>query len=456
MRTADELNIAGANLFLQGDLNAAKFYYLAALKVDPEFLPAMKNLAVIALQQNKLKVAVTLLRKILTKVSWDGDQWNNLGNALMRLERYDEAREALNKAAKFVPDNSGVWHNLALLEHRLDNWVEALNSLKMVESLGASSPQVTNDRAHMLLAQGDNLAVALETYEARWHTMVHLPPWDFHIPEWKGESLEGKRILVHGEQGFGDTIMCLRFLQDLIGLGATVTVAVPRDLISLVQFQDWTCVTACDITMEGVEIDFDYHSPMYGMMRWLGVERNNIDSRPYLETPVRKFFVPGAFNVGICWASGIRGNEMDWRRRVTSLEDWLPLAEVLGVCLWSLQKGPEVEEIESLGAEPLIEISPLGSWLDTAALISQLDLVITVDTAVAHLAGALGKPVWMLTQFQHCWRWWNINEGSGRPWYRSMTIIPQKSPGDWKEQLEQCFSNLRALNRETPMCQAAE
>jgi hypothetical protein len=126
------------------------------------------------------------------------------------------------------------------------------------------------------------------------------------------------------------------------------------------------------------------------------------------------------FNVGICWFSGRRGNYMDWRRRISSLEDWLPLSEVPNVQLWSLTPGDEAQSRDhSARAEALVldDVTKFANFAETASFISKLDLVISVDTAVAHLAAATGKPTWMLSQFTPCWRWWGLEDGTGEPWY---------------------------------------
>jgi ADP-heptose:LPS heptosyltransferase len=130
------------------------------------------------------------------------------------------------------------------------------------------------------------------------------------------------------------------------------------------------------------------------------------------------------------------------------LELWLKLTEIPSVHLWSLCPGEDAQkEIVSLGAEALVldEVTKFSDFAETAAFIDQLDLVISVDTAVAHLAASMGKPTWMLSQFTPCWRWWGLAEGTGRPWYDSMETLAQHAPGDWKSQLEECERRLRQM-----------
>jgi len=444
MTSADSLNRTGAEFQLRGDEEGARVHYLAALKLDPAFVPALANLCVILSNRNQLASAAVLLRRITALAPNDGLQMSNLGNILTRLERFDEAKSAFDRAVELRPDNPDVWYNLLLWAHRTGDQVAALGYSERVLELGSDTAQVRNDRAHLYLALGD-LETALSLYEARWETLIHLEPWDLHLPEWNGFDLNGKHILVHGEQGFGDTLMTSRFIPALLALGADVTFAVPGNMVRFFEFQNWN-IDVVDIAKleEDHAGQFDCHSPLYGVMRHLGVRRGDIDPRPFLKVP--EIVGPPVFrgnvkNVGICWVSGRRGNAMDWRRRVSDLGDWLQLADIPGIYLWSLCYDPEAtKQIIDLGAEAIVEdrTSFLGDFADTAAFVDQLDLVITVDTAIAHLAAGMGKATWMLSQFTPCWRWWDIANGTGWPWYDSMTIIPQATPGGWTNQLRQC------------------
>lgn len=439
MIDAASLNKKGADHFIEGDFEGARLYYLASLKADPLYIPAMINLATLLGNNNNLQPAKVLFSRITELRPDDGNAWNSYGNILMRLEKYDEAAQAFDKAEKFIPESSAFWHNRALLNCRVHNFTGALRCLEKVEALGGFSLAVQNDIAHVMLGMG-RLSEALTLYEARWASLIHLEPWDFYIPEWKGENLEGKSILFHAEQGFGDSIMTARFAENLKNLGANVTIGLPPGLVRLFESQGWDCIDISQMNVEDAE-RFNFHSPMYSAMRYLGIEIDSIKSDKYITAPditVPPVYSGHAFNVGICWGSGKRGGQQDWRRRYAPLEYWLQLADMPEVQLWSLQKGEDSLDIGRIGAEALInDCTPkFEDWADTAAFINQLDLIISVDTAVVHLAGAMGKPVWMLTQYNSCWRWWNIGEGNGKPWYETVAIITQDDPGDWSFQLD--------------------
>lgn len=453
MTSADSLCNEGARFHQIGDLDAAKIHYLAALRSNPKHSHSLLNLCSIMSQNNNVAGAAAIMARAVDIAPNNGQLWSNYGSFLKRLERYEDARGALVQATSLSPDFIGAWHNLLLLELREGNIGGAIDCYNQIKALGGDSPTIQNDLAHIYLAAGD-LEYAFEIYESRWHILTHQEPWDLHLPEWQGEDLKGKRLLVHQEQGYGDTVMTSRFIKDLVKRGAKVTFAVEGALIGLFESQDWEMDTIdLHILREKDAERFDFHSPLYSVMRWLEVRKENINPSPFINPP--KITVPSVYNemtnVGICWFSGRRGNDMDWRRRVSPLELWLPLAEVPSVQLWSLCPGDEAQsEIVRLGAEGLVidEVTKFFDFAETASFINKLDLVISVDTAVAHLAASMGKPTWMLSQFTPCWRWWDLEAGTGKPWYETMEILSQPAPGDWKTQLEECERNLRLLTTE--------
>jgi len=440
-----ELVALGNQFISRGDLVAARFHYQAALSLDPGNIIALSNLAASAggSHDTRLKLsAVSIFRRILSLDPENVHATNNLGTLLMQLERYDEAKEVMLRAARLSPDVVPTWHNLALLMNRLGDYEAGLKYLDEVEGLGYSSPQIDNDRAHLLLSLG-RFRDAYPFYEARWWQLNHLPPWDFHIPEWAGENIENKKVLVHAEQGQGDTFMTVRFLEEISS--SKVVLAVQGGMIDLFNIQDWNDVDVVDVmnpfTSHSPE-SFSFHIPLMGLMRWLNIDPGDINPKPYLSAP--KITLPpplpdsNYFNVGICWASGTHGEEFDRRRRVSDLSLWLKLAENAKVRLWSLYRGIGEDEVERIGADALIATPILSykSWSETAALISRLDLVISVDTAIVHLAAAMGKPTWLLSQYDHCWRWLGIETGVGLPWYNCLKIICAEKSGDWENQIQ--------------------
>ena len=441
---AFELNKTGADLQQKGDLTGAGLHYLATLDIDYSFSLAFANYATVLNSQGKLVSAAACVRRFLEFHPDAGPQWSNYGNILDRLHKYSEAETALKKGIELCPDAISSWYNLSLFYHRCQKYQQALDCLEKVIALGANDLSVINDRAHMVLSLGKDLHYGLQLYEARWKELTHLPPWDFHIPEWQGEDLNGKRLLLHGEQGFGDSIMCARFARNLVDAGAIVTLGLPKSLCSLFDYQEWKNVSTLaieEMNEENMNNKFDYQSPMFSAMYHLNISWETIDSAAYLTSPLITLPVVDKrfFNIGICWGSGKRNTQLDWRRREAPLEHWLQFTELPPVRLWSLQQGHNAEDINNTGAEALVfsHMQHCDDWAATAAHVAQLDLVITVDTAIAHLSAALGKETWMLAQYSNCWRWRDINNNTGLPWYSCMKVFHQKTPDDWKPLLDE-------------------
>lgn len=446
--TANQLNEIANEYNLKGDIEAARHHYCAALAIDPANPAALVNLSVIYSHQGKFAAAISMAKKAIAVAPLNGNFWNNLGNYLMLNRDFSEAEAALNHALILTPMNIDTLYNLALLYHRQQDTESAIVCLRKCMDLGQVGPGAWRDLAHMQLKLGENLQEALRMFEMRWTELPHLPAWDYHIPEWQGEDLKGKRVLFHAEQGYGDTLMCARFYRNLRARGADVVMSVQDALIPLFQSQLWVTEVSSIVSLSEEEARaFHFQTPHFSAMRWLGTEWDNIDPAPYIIPP--EIWTPevdkSLFNVGICWASGKRNNFNDFLRRVSPLSDWLPLTETLGTRFYSLQKEAGSEDVEDIGADGLIEDRAQGfiDWSHTAAFISKLDLIISVDTAVAHLAGAMGKPVWMISQYTPCWRWQKIREGSGLPWYNSMRIFTQSDPKSWKEPLAQCRNLLQ-------------
>lgn len=429
-----DFNKLGVDLFNAGDMEGSRLHHLAALREDNFDAAAMASLALVACQRGDLCVAEIAARRALEAIPDSVVLWEALGNTLTRQGRFLEAEVDFHKALAFDPQNVSVLHNIFLWALRQRKYEYAKAYAERVRGTGKVEPGFLSDEAHLELAFNSNLTAALTSYEARWAAgMTRLAPWHIGVLEWQGEPLRGKRILLHGEQGLGDSIMCARFVKTFRDRGAHVTLCVPNSLVRLFAQQEWCpSVLSIEHVHAGWAERFDFHSPMFSAIRWLGIQRSDISPAPYLTLPES---IPRSkgFNIGLCWASGVRGTAMDEHRREVPLELFLPLAQDTNVRLWSLQKGQNEDDITRLGAEPLIfdPTKRFRDFYDTARFMLGLDLVVTVDSAVAHLAGALGVPAIVLCQFTPCWRWWNIENSTGEPWYKSLTLVRQRRMGDW-------------------------
>lgn len=279
-------------------------------------------------------------------------------------------------------------------------------------------------------------------YESRWQKEDN-PARPFSQPLWDGSSLEGKTILLHGEQGLGDQIQFIRYVPLVAQYQGRIVVECSPPLVRL-----FTSVAGIyQLIARGEDLPtFDVHAPLMSLPRILGTTLETVPAQiPYLyptasislrlETPPST-----SLKVGIVWAGSpfFKGNY----KRFCPLSYFLNLLNVPNIAFYSLQKEPQVEELTKLS--PPLPIQDLGTQMndfaDTAFVLQQLDLVISVDTAVAHLAGALGKPVWLVLSFSPDWRWMLKREDS--PWYPTMRLFRQSQFGDWQgvfEQVEQAL-----------------
>jgi hypothetical protein len=287
------------------------------------------------------------------------------------------------------------------------------------------------ERALALLAAGD-LPQGFAAYESRWQAKATMPP--FPMPLWQGEPLDAKSILVHAEQGFGDMIQFARYVPLLEQRGARVIFAVPRELLRLFQ---GLAGGATIIDLSGNKPLTDFHVPAASLPHRFGTALGTIPAAiPYLRVPgtlTATLARPAGTTlaVAICWA-GRPTHELD-RERSMSLEDLLPLTDLPGVALYSLQKGPRASDVAATGAAALIEdlSSQLDDFAVTSAVLMQIDVVVSVDTALVHLAGAMGRRAFVLLPFAADWRWLGQREDS--PWYPTLRLFRQQKPGDWRE-----------------------
>jgi Flp pilus assembly protein TadD len=440
-----ELNTTGAKLFAEGQLEPARLHFLAALALEPDDPQVLQNLGA-TLRNLRHYAASEVVAKRAVKVS-GGNIFcrSNYGASLLSMRKYKESVKVLAEVAAEAPDSAPILHNYGLALYMNNKRHEALEAFEQAIAQGNPGPHVLSDRALALLSLG-RIQEGLNLYECRWDILKKSPLWDFNIPEWKGESLENKRILLHHEQGFGDSLMLCRFVNDVHARGGIVTLAVPNELTRLFKFNFGLMIDVRSMYDEKLaEEKFDYHSPLLATMLHLGyAEPQDICTSAYLVAdvglPVLDRLPKTKYKIGICWASGDHGPSLTDRRRVTQVVEYLRLLNLDGVSVISLQKGPGVAELQQHGLEGLIkDFNPyIEDFADTAAVVSQLDYVISVDSAVAHLAGALGVPCAMLGPYTHCWRWWH--EKDGWPWYNGMTIFTQAADGSWTDAIDDAIS----------------
>lgn len=442
-----ELNNIGTQLYTDRQLGSAYLHFMAALVVDPSNYLSWMNLGAVLCNMQKGPAAEVACRRALLADPNSPGILNNLANALSQQRKYADAIKIYHKIIETGHTEAGVHHNLGLAYYMLEQFASARKEFEIALHLRPDVTVIQNDLAMTRLALGD-LDHGLADYEARWVTLFKSKVWELAIPEWKGENLQGKRILVHHEQGFGDSIMLCRFVNELLTEGAQVTISMPKELVRLMQHNFPLCpVLKWDEMPEAT--DYDFHSPLLSVMRWLQYNSpHEISPTPYLTAPgTFGDKLPGKLKVGICWSSGDHGFALQKRRRIVPLEKLLPLAAKADVKLIGLQKGDAVKDIEFIGAQAMVLdcLARAEDFADTADIISQLDIVISVDSAVAHLAAAMGKPVIMLSPSPRCWRWWGSVDGL--PWYQDLSVAQQSVDGSWDDAVDEVFGIFEDLTR---------
>ena len=377
------------------------------------------------------------------------EAYSNKGNVLQDLYQYKESLSYYDKAIKLFPEYSQAYTNKANALEVLGYYGEALSHYNLAIQINPNNADAYWNKSASQLRSGD-FEGGWQNYEARWFMENPIPYKFSHIPRLQDLSnLHGKKILVWAEQGLGDTIQFCRYLKLLSSLGAVVTFEAPNSLLVILRSLTGNCVLTSNIL--DVAETFDYQSPLLSLPLLFNTRLETIPADvPYLKAfDGRKISLESQIplgrnlKVGIVWNGGLRKGA-GWlcainNRRNIELEEIARLQVVTGVDFYSLQKGEPAES--ELRAKKdtlwpnLIECSHLlEDFSDTAAVMECLDLIISVDTSSAHLAGALGRPVWILNRYDSCWRW--LRGRTDSPWYPSATLYQQNKPGDWMYVIE--------------------
>ncbi len=376
---------------------------------------------------------------------------SNLGNALRDSGHALAALEAQRAAIALAPGSAMFNHNIGICYANLGRFEDALLHYDRALALQPDYPIAAWDRARVLLHIGD-YAQAWPAYEARWALPEHLGRRR-QGAEWDGRQFAGRRLFLYGEQGFGDTIQCARYLPQVKALGGTVILECQPPLISLMEGlgADFVVPRSADGS-QSVAPEHDLVFPLLSLPRLFSPTVECVPSRvPYLRVPggraekLRDAFrqAGSKLKVGIVWSGSVtfKGN----RERAIRLAPLLHALAMPGVQLYSLQKGPPEVELRAMNIDGrLIDLAPLlGDFADTAAAVEGLDLVVMTDSAVAHLAGALGRPVWVLVSFVGHWLWMRGRD-EDNPWYPTMRIFRQSHPGEWGAVLDRAREELAA------------
>lgn len=467
----DAHQMRGGVLFRLGQYEAALASFDKAVAIDPGFAHGWNSRGSALLRLRQPQAALESFHRAAQLAPMHPDAYYNAGCVLNELKRFEAALASFDQAIALNPGYAEAHNNKAVALAALTRYAAALDchdaairlnprladshvncgvTLQLLgrhedaracyEQAVAAAPD--NARAHWSLAlccllTGD-LTRGWQHFEWRWRYRGG-PDHCFEQPRWSGEPLQGKSILLWAEQGLGDTLQFCRYAESVAKLGAKVILRVPRALVGLLA----TVPGANTVVAEEDSLPAtDFHCPLMSLPLAFNTVLEDIPaSTPYLHADADKraawqqrLDATTGLRVGLVWSGGFRADqpetwEINQRRNIPL--DKLAALELPGVAFFSLQKGDDaVAQLkESSGPRIADFTAEFEDFADTAAFIDNLDLIVSVDTSTAHLAGAMGKEVWLLNRFDTCWRW--LQGRNDSPWYPGLRLFRQPAPGDW-------------------------
>ncbi|KAF0165880.1 MAG: glycosyl transferase group 1 [Rhodocyclaceae bacterium] len=423
-----------------------------ALALEPNLSEAHNNLGALFMAEERTDEAIESFKAAIACHPDFAPAWSNLGNIHVGREEIEEARRCYGEALRIKPDFAEALTNLGNLLQDFVSLDEGLASYDKAIAINPKFPGARFGRALVRLMMGD-LKGGFEDYESRWEgsdQAKKVKPPRFSCPQWKGEKPRaGARIIVYYEQGFGDTIEFCRYVPLLAKRFKHVTFIVQTELYRLVaqSMGDKVRVVPGDQAQQVVREHYDFHCPSMSLPLAFGTTLETVPADvPYLfagnEAAKRwrdRFADEKRPRIGLVW-HGSRGFRGD-RYRSVPLQAFAPLLAHDDVAWISLQKvRPDVPMPAELTARLIDYMEDVKDFADTAALLAELDMIISVDTAVVHLAGALGRPAWLLNRFNSEWRW--MRGRSDSPWYPTLRLFNQKMPSVWDPVLESIAEEL--------------
>jgi len=481
-QNADALHLLGLIVVQCGHREQALELFRRATTIHPNQAEFHANLATVLSELQRNEEAVAAFGRAIALRPDFAQAYNNLGNVLGTLGKTDQAVACIHKALQIQKNYPQAFYNLANIYLKAEQWEMSLKHYRQALSLQPNWREAENNMCNALCALGrfdevegifqQALLCRPSDPLAHWNVALTLLrrgdmergwteyEWRKQIPElrvnrlvacqpeWDGGGLAGRRILIYAEQGMGDSIQFARYLPLVADLGGKIVLSCQKELVDLLK--NIPGVEECQPQPGWAAASFDTHCSLPSLPRLMRTTLANIPGHvPYLSADAVKlnqwktrFAGDARQKIGIVWAGSPR-HPHDSQRSIR-LAQLAPLAQC-GARLISLQKGDAAAQIASAGLEIENYSHELLDFTDTAALIQNLDLVITVDTAVAHLAGALGRPVWVLIPFVPDWRW--MFERTDSPWYPSMRLFRQEKAGDWQPVVRRIAAELKASER---------
>jgi tetratricopeptide (TPR) repeat protein len=432
----EALNNRGTALLNRGRAAEALASFERLLTINPRHPEAQVNRANALLELERVDEAIAGYDAVLAAQPRHAGAHFNRGNALMRRDRLEEAIAAFDRAIAIAPGYVKAHNNRGLALRALNRHEEALASYGRATALDKDFAEAHLNAAHAMLALGD-FARGFAAYEWRWKTGSTAPHRRaFRQPLWLGTPpIGGKTLLLHAEQGLGDTIQFARYVEPLVGAGAKVVLEVAPPLKQLLSGMDGAPRV---IAHREALPPFDVHCPLASLPLACKTELAAIPAEiPYLAAPAERLekwrermdALPRP-RIALAWSGNpVHAND---RNRSIALSRLEPLWSVEGASFISVQR--ELREADAAALAATTRLVHLGDELtdfaDTAAVLALADRVISVDSAVAHLAGAMGRPIWILLPFSPDWRWMRAREDS--PWYPTARLFRQPAIGDWE------------------------
>jgi Flp pilus assembly protein TadD len=478
----DSINNLAAIAGRMGDLQTALNYAVRAVKLDPTSALFIRNVGQILFQMSRYGQAAEAFRigaqlephnahahslhgmALRYAERWDeataaslraieldptvSDAFDNLAVTLAMHSEYDKAEQLFREAVRLAPRSSVAWNNLGTFLTTLGGrTAEAAEAFRRAIEFGPQHSAARMNFGMALLKLGD-FENGWREYEHRWEGSILSTVRRPGAPaQWDGSAIP-RTLLLHAEQGLGDTLQFCRYAPLAAARGHHVVLEVQPELVELLTgnlaSDSVTVVARTELypSLAGLP-PLDAHCPLMSLPMALGTRLDSVPSAPYLRADParcrawegRLAGIASGFRIGLVWAGNPRRDsqigvrQIDARRSMT-LKTLSPLLEVPGVSFVSLQKGAGVEELRTGHFPAIYDADPeLHSFADTAALVANLDLVICVDTSVSHLVGGMGKPVWMLSRYDACFRW--LEDRADSPWYPSMRIFRQGADHKW-------------------------
>ncbi|MEM9047542.1 MAG: tetratricopeptide repeat-containing glycosyltransferase family protein [Pseudomonadota bacterium] len=446
-RTMSELRQQAIDAHQNGDLDRALGLYRMFLANRPEDAAIWSNLGALHRKKKAFPAAVACQRRAVELSPDSSDFLNNLGNALYDNGDLAESLVTRQRVLQLRPGQPEPLQYVATALRGLNRHAEAVAVCNEGLTLDPTHNELRIQKAMALLALGE-YATGFDLFEARWSGDEVSKP-KLKEPEWQGEPIDGKTLLVMPEQGFGDTVLMARLLPALKErYGARIVLACKAPLMRLFADLDGVDILA-EIGTKKPPVDS--WVSMMSLPRFVPLTREQIPPPARLSVPeaaktrAEKLLAPhrGRLKIGVLWSGSVtyRANH----KRSFPMDRFYQLAAVPGVSLFSLYKGPLHEAFLGSGLASVV-VDAAGSerdFADTAALVQGLDLVVTMDSAVAHVSGSLGAPVWNLLHFSAYWLYAPWPDTS--PWYPSMRLVRQPKPDDWDSVFDVVERDIRQM-----------